>query len=116
MSFNNIKVNLKNKMQNSLTMNNLKRDNDKFIEEAYNKKSSEFKNQMNFSDFNKNVEKLIYDNFVHNSNEIINNLINLNFNSYIFQVIKEGIRGQFKKKEKEMLDNIYSKLVFDNKN
>jgi len=112
-SFKDIKQNLNIEFKNFLKMDYLKKDNEKFIKEIYENKSDEYKNKINFQDYNKNVENLIYDNIVHNSTEIINNLININFNNYIIQVMKNGIKDQFQQKQEEFINQIYIKLFED---
>ena len=112
-SFKDIKQNLNIEFKNFLKMDYLKKDNEKFIKEIYENKSDEYKNKINFQDYNKNVENLIYDNIVHNSTEIINNLININFNNYIIQVMKNGIKEQFQQKQVEFINQIYIKLFED---
>ena len=113
-SFKNVKDDIKVQFKDYLSVDYMKKDNEKFIKEIYECKSDNYKNEMNFNDFKKNVEKLIYDNIAHNSNEIINNLINLNFNVYILQVMKNGLKEQFKQKEEEYVKQIYSELFNEN--
>ena len=113
-SFKNVKDDIKVQFKDYLSMNYLKKDNEKFIKEIYECKSDKYKNEMNFNDYKKNVENLIYDNIANNSNEIINNLINLNFNVFILQVMKNGLKEQFKQKEEEYIKEIYSELFKDN--
>ena len=113
-SFKNVKEGIKVEFKNFLSKDYLEKDNEKFIKEIYECKSYNYKNEMNFNDFKKNVEKLIYDNIVGNSKEIINNLINLSFNTYIIQVMKNGLKEQFQQKEEEYIKQIYSELFKDN--
>ena len=112
-SFKDIKQNLNIEFKNFLKMDYLKKDNKEIIKDIYENKSNEYKNKINFQDYNKNVENLIYDNIVHNSTEIINNLININFNNYIIQVMKNGVREQFQQKQEEYVNQIYLKLFED---
>ncbi len=112
-SFKNVKEAIEVEFKNFLSMDYLKKDNGKFIKEIYESKSDNYKNKMNFNDFKKNVEKLIYGNIV-GSKEIINNLINLSFNNYIIQVMKNGLKEQFQQKEEEYIKQIYSELFRDN--
>ena len=52
----------------------------------------------------------IYDNIHNNSEEIINNILNQGFNFFIVETMKQGIKEQFKKIEKEIIGEIYTKL------
>lgn len=113
-SFKNDKEEIKVEFKNFLSMDYLKKDNVKFIKEIYESKSDNYKNEMNFNDFKKNFEKWIYGNIVGNSKEIINYLINLSFNNYIIQVIKNDLKEQFQQKEEEYIKKIYSELFKDN--
>ena len=111
-SFKNVKESNIDEFKIFLTMEYLKKDNEKFIKEIYDNKSEKYKKEMNFIEFKKNVENLIYDNIIHSSKEIINNLININFNSYIIQIMKNGIKSQFQENEEEYIKQIYS-LLFE---
>ena len=50
----------------------------------------------------------IYDNIHNNSEEIINNILNQGFNFFIVETMKQGIKEQFKKIEKEIIGEIYT--------
>ena len=109
-SFSNIKDNMKDDLNNILTMDNLKKDNEEIIKKIYDSKNDEYKKKLNFKRYLENVESFIYENIIKNSKIFINNLINVSFNYYLIQIIKEGIQEQFKAKEKEILSEIYSNL------
>ena len=109
-SFSNIKDNIKDDIQNLLTIDNLKRDNEEIIKKIYDSKSDEYKNNLNFARYSNNVESFIYEKLIKNSEQFINNIINICFNNYLIQIIKDGIKEQFKTKEEEVLTEIYTNL------
>ena len=109
-SFKNAKIDLKDELTNLLQMKNLIKNNAKLIKEIYEEKSDKYKKENSFDDFRKNVENLIYDNIHNNSDEIINNILNQGFNFFIVETMKQGIKEQFKKIEKEIIGEIYTKL------
>ena len=65
---------------------------------------------MSFEKFSKNVEELIYDNIAHNKKEIINNVLNHGFIFFILEIIKTGIKEQFKDSEETILNEIYTEI------
>ena len=109
-SFKNTRDGIKIELNDMLSMDRLKKDNEEFIKKEYDKKSEEYKKNMDFKKYCKNVEDLIYDNITHNSKEIINNILNSGFSSFVIETIKEGINDQFKEKEEKVLGEIYSEL------
>ena len=109
-SFKNTRDGIKKELNEMLSMDRLKKDNEEFIKEEYEKKSEEYKKNMNFKKYCSNVENLIYDNISHNSKEIINNILNSGFSFFVIETIKEGINDQFKEKEENILGEIYSEL------
>jgi hypothetical protein len=82
-SFKNTRDSIIKELNEMLTMDRLKKDNEEFIKEEYEKKSEEYKKNMDFKKYCKNVEDLIYDNIAHNSKEIINNILNSGFSFFV---------------------------------
>jgi hypothetical protein len=116
-SFKNTRDAIKNELNDMLSMDRLKKDNEELIKEEYEKKSEEYQKNIDFKEYCNNVENLIYDNITHNSKEIINNILNIGFSFFVIEIIKEGINGQFKEKEEKVLGEIYSELFkINNKN
>ena len=113
-SFNDNKNDIINELKNSLTINNLKKENESLFKQVYDEKSENYKSEMNYNDFCSNLENLILDNLSSNKTKVINNLINICFNDSVIEIIKEGIQEQFKEKEEQVLQEIYSEL-FKNK-
>jgi len=110
-SFKNIRDKLKDELMDLLTIKKLKKDNEEFVKQVYEKKSEEFKKDMSYQKFSDIVENLIYDNLSNNKKEIINNILNNGFNFYIIQIIKTGINEQFKSCEEIILNEIYSNYL-----
>ena len=109
-SFLNIKNNIKDDLNELLTLDNLKKDNEEIIKKIYESKNNEYKNKINFERYSKNVESFIYENIIDSKDKFINNIINASFNYYLIQIIKEGIKEQFKTREEEILTEIYTNL------
>ncbi len=65
---------------------------------------------MSYQKYCDNVENLIYDNISNNKKEIINNVLKNGFNFYIIQIIKIGIKEQFKSCEEIILNEIYTEI------
>ena len=57
---------------------------------------------------------MIYYNISNRAKELINNILNKGFTYYIINIMQEGIKEQFKGWEKEVIDEIYSKLFIEN--
>ena len=109
--------NIKKDLLDLLSMKNLKKNFEDNVNEIYEKKSMEYKNENDKNTYSKQVENLIYDNLAHNKDEIINNLLNLEFNNFIIQIIKDGIKEQFKGEEEIILNEIYNEIFKElNKN
>ena len=68
---------------------------------------------MPYQKFCDKVEKLIYDNLSSKKNDIINNVLNYGFNLFIIQIIKTGIKEQFKSFEDSVLNEILLKCSKD---
>ena len=113
-SFNDNKNDIIDELKNSLTIDNLKKENESLFKQVYDEKSENYKSEMNYNDFCSNLENLILDNLSSNKTKVINNLINIHFNDSVIEIIKEGIQEQFKEKEEQVLQEIYSEL-FKNK-
>ena len=113
-SFNDNKNDIINELKNLLTIDNLKKENESLFKQVYDEKSENYKSEMNYNDFCSNLENLILDNLSSNKTKVINNLINICFNDSVIEIIKEGIQEQFKEKEEQVLQEIYSEL-FKNK-
>ena len=113
--FKNIRDKLKDDLMNFLEIKKLKEDNQDFIKNVYDNKSDDYKKEMTFTKFSINVEYLIYESIDYNKKEIINNIMNLEFISFIFEVIKSGINEQFKDIEGKILNEIYIE-IFKNLN
>ena len=109
-NFKNIRDKLKDDLMDLLTIKKLKKDNEEFVKKVYEKKSEEFKKDMSYQKYCDNVENLIYDNISNNKKEIINNVLNNGFNFYIIQIIKTGIKEQFKSCEEIILNEIYTEI------
>ena len=71
---------------------------------------------MDFKQFSKKVDNLIYDNISHESKKIVNNIMNIGFNDFVIQIIKEGIEVQLKQMKKNVIIQIYSELFKENEN
>ena len=108
--FKSIRDKLKDDLSDLLEIKKLKKDNLEFIKSVYEKKSDSYKKEMSFEKFSKNVEDLIYDNIAHNKKEIINNVLNHGFIFFILEIIKTGIKEQFKDSEETILNEIYTEI------
>jgi hypothetical protein len=109
--------NIKKDLLDLLSMKNLKKNFEDNVNEIYEKKSMEYKNENDKNTYFKQVENYIYDNLAHNKEGIINNLLNLEFNNSIIQIIKDGIKEQFKGEEEIILNEIYNEIFKElNKN
>ena len=109
--FKNIKDNLKNILIDSLNKQKLKYDNEELVKLVYEKKDEKYKKEINYINFCDKVENLIYSNYDKNKEEIINNIINTEFNSFIMQIIKNGIKEQFKDCEDIILTELYNEII-----
>lgn len=110
------KNNLKDDLEDLLTIKKLKKNNQEFIKEVYNSRSEEYKKKMDFKQFSKKVDNLIYDNISNESKKIVNNIMNIGFNDFVIQIIKEGIEVQLKQMKKNVIIQIYSELFKENEN
>ena len=108
--FKSIRDKLKDDLMDLLTIKHLKKDNEEFVKSIYEKKSEEYKKEMSYEKFCEKVEDLIYDNIANNKKEIINNVINHGFIFFVIQVIKAGIKEQFKSSEEKILNEIYTEI------
>ena len=84
--FKSIRDKLKDELMDLLTIIKLKKDNEEFVKQVYEKKSEEFKKDMSYQKYCDNVENLIYDNISNNKDEIINNALNNGFNFYNYSI------------------------------
>ena len=109
-SFKETKINIENKLKDLLLVNNMKKENEEFIKNFYDKKSNEYKKNMSYKDFCQNVDDCIYNNIYQNSKETINNSMNISFNLYINKIIKEGIKNQFNDMKKDEINDIYHEM------
>ena len=110
------KNNLKDDLEDLLDIKKLRKNNQEFIEEVYNSRSDEYKKEMDFKQFSKKVDNLIYDNITHEKKKIVNNIMNIGFNDFVIQIIKEGIEAQLKQMKKNVINQIYSELFKENEN
>ena len=108
--FKETKEELKDELQKELDINNLRKNNEKFIKEFYENKSEEYKKEMDFKKFSNKVNNLIYDNISKESKKHINNIMNIGFNSFVIQTIKEGIKEQLEQKQGNIIKTIYTEL------
>ena len=109
-SFKNLRNDLKDNLMESLTMSKLKNDNLDFIKDVYDNRNESYKKEISFQEFCELVEDLIYDNFINNKKEIINNFLNYGFIFFNLEIIKEGIKEQFKEIEVKILSEIYTEI------
>ena len=108
--FKETKEELKDELEKTLNINNLKKNNENFIKEYYESKSEEYKKQMDFKKYCKNVNNLIYDNISKESKKHINNIMNIGFNRFVIQTIKEGIKEQLEQMQGNIIKTIYTQL------
>jgi len=113
-SFEKVKNIIRIDLEHLLSMDKLKIENEEFLKFAYEIKSEEYKNKMNFEQYCKNVENIIYKNISENAKENINNILNIFFNKYVIKIIKEGVREKFSYVEKQVIDEIYIELFKEN--
>ena len=113
--FKNLRDELKDELMSLLEMSKLKSDNQQFIKDLYDNRSEYYKKDMTYKKFCECVEGLIYDNFANNKKQIINNILNHGFIFFNLEIIKEGIKEQFKEIEEKILSEIYTK-IFKEKN
>ena len=102
---------LKKNLFDLLTIENLKKNNKELIKDVYEEKNEEYKNEINYEKFCKNIDLYIYDYIVNNKNIIINHLLNVEFNFFIIETIKQGIKEQFEDSLEEIVSEIYSKAI-----
>ena len=76
-------------------------------------KPEEYKQKMDYENYCKKVEDIIYKN-INNYKENINNMMNIFFNLYVMQIIREGVKEKFSKIEKEAITEIYLELFKEN--
>ena len=108
--FKNVREKIREELLDSLRISQLKKNNEELVKTLYERKSPEYKKQMTYQKYCKNVENLIYDNITNNKKEIINNILIHGFNFFIIQIIKSGISEQFKNKEIDILNEIYTEI------
>ena len=116
-SFKNLRNELKDELMGLLTMSSLKKDYKDFVKEVYDNKNESYKKEINYEYFVSQVENFIFYYFDKNKKEIINNILNHVFIYFNLEIIKKGIKEQFKEIEVKVLGEIYTEIFKElNKN
>ena len=113
-SFKKLKDIIRVDLEHLLSIDKLKIENIEDLKKIYEMKSEYYKKKINFERYCENVENIIYKSISNNAKEIINNMLNIFFNKYVMEKIKEGVIEKFRNIEKKVINEIYSELFKEN--